>query len=83
MIKSSWSILNLPCACIPTYIPRIYAAFDFDINQDWLTLPLDPILNIPGADVTNTMYGPEIGGQDMLEMLLNQPDPYGRNNGFQ
>ena len=39
--------------------------------QDWFALPLDPILNISGADVNQTMYGPELGGQDMLELLLN------------
>jgi len=39
--------------------------------QDWLTLPLDPLINMNGADVTQTMYGPELGGQDMLELLLN------------
>lgn len=39
--------------------------------QDWLTLPLDPLINIsPGVDVNQTMYGPELGGQDMLELLL-------------
>lgn len=38
--------------------------------QDWFALPLDPLLNLSGADVTNTMYGPDIGGQDMLELLL-------------
>jgi hypothetical protein len=39
--------------------------------QDWLALPLDPLLNISGADVDQTMYGPQLGGQDMLELLLN------------
>ncbi|KAF2723629.1 hypothetical protein K431DRAFT_264000 [Polychaeton citri CBS 116435] len=39
-------------------------------GQDWLTLPLDPLLNVAGADVNQTMYGPELGGQDMLELLL-------------
>lgn len=41
-----------------------------DDLQDWLALPLDPLLNISGADVNQTMYGPELGGQDMLELLL-------------
>ena len=49
--------------------------FNPDNTQDWLTLPLDPLLNLSGADVNNTMYGPDIGGQDMLEILL------GGNNG--
>jgi hypothetical protein len=44
--------------------------------QDWLALPLDPLLNLSGADVNNTMYGPELGGQDMLELLLSS-----NNNG--
>jgi hypothetical protein len=49
--------------------------------QDWLTLPLDPLLNMSGADVDQTMYGPQLGGHDMLEYLLNSdPTP---NHGFQ
>ena len=44
--------------------------FGVDNMQDWLTLPLDPLLSMSGADVTQTMYGPELGGQDMLELLL-------------
>lgn len=43
--------------------------------QDWLALPLDPLINMSGVDVNSTMYGPELGGQDMLELLL------GGNNG--
>lgn len=39
--------------------------------QDWFTLPLDPLINLSGADVNQTMYGPELGGQDMLEVLLS------------
>lgn len=45
--------------------------FDNPQMQDWLALPLDPLLNISGADVDQTMYGPQLGGQDMLELLLN------------
>lgn len=37
---------------------------------DWLALPLDPILNSYGADVTQTGYGPGVGEYDMLELLL-------------
>ncbi|KAK5167779.1 zinc finger transcriptional activator [Saxophila tyrrhenica] len=44
--------------------------------QDWLTLPLDPLLNMNGADVTQTMYGPQLGESDMLELLLG-PNNYG------
>ncbi|KAF4551197.1 Fungal Zn(2)-Cys(6) binuclear cluster domain-containing protein 12 [Elsinoe fawcettii] len=39
--------------------------------QDWLALPLDPILNSYGADVTQTGFGPGVGEYDMLELLLN------------
>ena len=46
--------------------------------QDWLALPLDPLINMSGADVNQTMYGPELGGQDMLEVLLN--GGYNSNN---
>jgi len=38
---------------------------------DWLALPLDPILNSYGADVTQTGYGPGVGQYDMLELLLS------------
>jgi len=47
------------------------SAFGHDHMQDWLALPLDPLINMSGADVNQTMYGPELGGQDMLELLLN------------
>ncbi|KJX99224.1 Fungal Zn binuclear cluster domain containing protein/C6 transcription factor [Zymoseptoria brevis] len=46
-------------------------------EQDWLALPLDPLLNMSG-DVEQTMYGPQLGGQDMLELLLNS----NTTNGF-
>ncbi|KXL48473.1 MAG: hypothetical protein FE78DRAFT_87181 [Acidomyces sp. 'richmondensis'] len=36
---------------------------------DWLTLPLDNLLNA-SADVESSMYGPQVGGADMLELLL-------------
>lgn len=39
-------------------------------NDDWLTLPLDPLINMSGVDVNQTMYGPQVGDQDMLELLL-------------
>ncbi|KAM3423504.1 hypothetical protein BST61_g932 [Cercospora zeina] len=41
---------------------------------DWLALPLDPLLNMSGADVDQTMYGPQLGGHDMLEYLLASPE---------
>ena len=37
---------------------------------DWLALPLDPLLNSYGADVTQTTYGPDVGGFDLLDVLL-------------
>jgi hypothetical protein len=58
-----------------------FTAFGDDM-QDWLALPLDPLLNISGADVNQTMYGPELGGQDMLELLLNGNSGQGHSNGF-
>ncbi|KAF2762560.1 hypothetical protein EJ05DRAFT_495439 [Pseudovirgaria hyperparasitica] len=36
----------------------------------WLALPLDNLVNSNGADVTQTAYGTEIGGYDMLDVLL-------------
>lgn len=37
---------------------------------DWLALPLDPLLQSSGADVTQTGFGPGIGDYDMLDVLL-------------
>lgn len=54
---------------------------DFNNNQDWFALPLDPIIGMQGADVNQTMYGPDIGGHDMLELLLNGSGNNG--NGYQ
>ncbi|QIW94839.1 hypothetical protein AMS68_000357 [Peltaster fructicola] len=55
---------------------------DFISNDstDWFALPLDPLLGLPaGADINQTMYGPEVAGQDMLELLLTNPNA--SNNG--
>ncbi|KAF2468757.1 uncharacterized protein BDR25DRAFT_230590 [Lindgomyces ingoldianus] len=46
-------------------------------NQDWLALPLDPLLNQWGADITQTAMGPDVGGMDMLDILLNMGGPPG------
>ena len=55
-----------------SYDPYASASFGNDSSmQDWLALPLDPLINMSGADVSQTMYGPELGGQDMLELLLS------------
>jgi hypothetical protein len=41
-----------------------------DDGYDWLALPLDPILQAGGQDVTANCFGPGIGEFDMLEVLL-------------
>ncbi|ORY19584.1 hypothetical protein BCR34DRAFT_595522 [Clohesyomyces aquaticus] len=46
-------------------------------NPDWLALPLDPLLNQWGADITQTAMGPDVGGMDMLDILLNMGGPPG------
>lgn len=46
-------------------------------NQDWLALPLDPLLNQWGADISQTAMGPDVGGMDMLDILLNMGGPPG------
>jgi hypothetical protein len=48
-------------------------------DQDWLALPLDSLLNQWGADVTQTALGPDVGGMDMLDILLNMGAPPGSN----
>ncbi|EOA87270.1 uncharacterized protein SETTUDRAFT_163258 [Exserohilum turcica Et28A] len=40
-------------------------------DQDWLALPLDPLLDQWGAEINQTAMGPDIGGMDMLDILLN------------
>jgi hypothetical protein len=46
-------------------------------DQDWLTLPLDPLINQWGADITQGAMGPEVSGMDMLDILLNIGGPPG------
>ncbi|KZF26948.1 hypothetical protein L228DRAFT_235952 [Xylona heveae TC161] len=41
-------------------------------TSDWLALPLDPLRNSYGAGVNQTTYGPDIGGYDLLEVLLSE-----------
>lgn len=48
-------------------------------DQDWLALPLDGLLDQWGADVTQTAMGPDVGGMDMLDILLNMGAPPGSN----
>ncbi|KAB8360709.1 hypothetical protein FH972_024445 [Carpinus fangiana] len=43
----------------------------FDPGNDWVALPLDALFNHSfGNDVTQTGYGPDVGGRDMLNLLL-------------
>ncbi|KAJ4299553.1 zinc finger transcriptional activator [Kalmusia sp. IMI 367209] len=49
----------------------------FTDNQDWLALPLDPLLDQWGADINQTAMGPDVGGMDMLDILLNMGGPPG------
>jgi hypothetical protein len=46
-------------------------------NEDWLALPLDPLLDQWGADISQTAMGPDVGGMDMLDILLNMGGPPG------
>lgn len=50
--------------------------------SDWLALPLDPLLNFNSADVTQTSYGPDVGGYDLLELLLSGQAVDGLGNGI-
>lgn len=46
-------------------------------DQDWLALPLDPLLDQWGAEINQTAMGPDVGGMDMLDILLNMGGPPG------
>lgn len=46
-------------------------------EQDWLALPLDPLIDQWGADINQTAMGPDVGGLDMLDILLNMGGPPG------
>jgi hypothetical protein len=46
-------------------------------DGDWLALPLDPLLDQWGADINQTAMGPDVGGMDMLDILLNMGGPPG------
>ncbi|KAF2138862.1 uncharacterized protein K452DRAFT_300917 [Aplosporella prunicola CBS 121167] len=53
-------------------------------GPDWLALPLDPLLNGFGpVDVNATTFGPDVGGYDLLDVLLNGSglDGLGGNGG--
>ncbi|KAF1982456.1 hypothetical protein K402DRAFT_195474 [Aulographum hederae CBS 113979] len=61
--------------------PKASPNFSMDDNtgpnvaaySDWLALPLDGLLNSFGAEVTQSTYGPDVGGFDLLDVLLNNP----------
>lgn len=48
-----------------------YGGFGNNGGADWLALPLDPLLHSYGADVSSNAYGPDVGGYDLLDVLLN------------
>jgi len=39
-------------------------------GDDWLALPIDPLFASYGVGVTQTPMGPDVGGMDLLELLL-------------
>jgi hypothetical protein len=72
--SSNVNIMPPPNFDISTHQGFDGADFNFSNNNevpDWLAIPLDPLINTSGADVTQTMYGPDIGGYDMLDVLLS------------
>jgi hypothetical protein len=42
------------------------------MGGDWYAVPLDPVINSYGADVSSTMFGPNIGDFDLLDMYRNE-----------
>jgi hypothetical protein len=46
------------------------AGLSGDPSTDWISLPLDPLFNVVGADIDSTSLGPSVGGFDMLDVLL-------------
>lgn len=46
-------------------------------DQDWLALPLDPLLDQWGSEINQTAMGPDVNGMDMLDILLNMGGPPG------
>lgn len=40
-------------------------------DQDWLALPLDPLIASYGMDVNGSAYGPVVGDYDILDLLLD------------
>ena len=54
-----------------TYTPY-FSLEERTYNPDWLALPLDNLLNTPHSGVTQTEVGPDVGGYDLLEILLSE-----------
>ncbi|GME44148.1 fungal zn binuclear cluster domain containing protein [Neofusicoccum parvum] len=54
-----------------------YGGFGANGGADWLALPLDPLLNSYGVDVNSNAYGPDVGGYDLLDVLLNGTEGLG------
>ncbi|KAI5795353.1 hypothetical protein DFH27DRAFT_515936 [Peziza echinospora] len=63
-----------------SYFPQMQGGMD-DGNgffpsagyEDWLALPIDPIMGWSGdGSVTQTQMGPDVGGYDLLELLLGE-----------
>jgi hypothetical protein len=46
------------------------AGLNGEATADWISLPLDPLFNVIGADIDSTSLGPSVGGFDMLDVLL-------------
>lgn len=44
--------------------------FFFTGYDDWLALPIDPIVGAGFGGVTSGQMGPDVGGVDLLELLL-------------
>ena len=53
------------------YVPGIADETNGQYMPDWLALPLDPLLQY-GAGVSQTEVGPDVGGYDLLEILLSE-----------
>ena len=51
-------------------LPTGSGAQQYNNTDDWLTLPLNGLLEYGNNEVTQTAYGPDVGGYDMLDVLL-------------
>lgn len=57
--SSPQSANNMPNGSANGGYDAAYNTNNFGDQQDWLALPLDPLINMSGADVNQTMYGPD------------------------